>query len=120
MVVVASAGNLGANDEGEAQWGGITSPGNAPWVLTVGASSAEGTTDRKDDKVAPFSSLGPTRGDYLAKPDLVAPGYGIRSLSVPGSSLYAANGPYLIDGTVKTAYPPYLSLSGSKIGRAHV
>ena len=31
---------------GRLQYGGITAPGNAPWVLTVGASSHEGTRDR--------------------------------------------------------------------------
>ena len=48
---------------------GILAPGNAPWVITVGASSTEGTARVNDDVVAGFSSLGPTRGDYLAKPD---------------------------------------------------
>ena len=39
IVVVAAAGNLGRDSNGQALTGGITSPGNAPWVLTVGASS---------------------------------------------------------------------------------
>ena len=30
---------------GQPQYGGITAPGNAPWVLTVGASSTQGTVD---------------------------------------------------------------------------
>ena len=51
-----------------AQYGGVTAPGNAPWVLTVGASSHMGTTDRADDVMATFSSRGPTRFDYAAKP----------------------------------------------------
>ena len=42
IVVVAAAGNLGQNTQGQTQYGGITSPGNAPWVLTVGASSHRG------------------------------------------------------------------------------
>ena len=52
IVVVASAGNLGRNGDGETQFGGITSPGNAPWVLTVGASSHNGTARRSDDSIA--------------------------------------------------------------------
>ena len=36
------------------QYGGITAPGNAPWVLTVGASSHMGTAARADDTIAPF------------------------------------------------------------------
>src|SRR5439155_10262334 len=48
VVVVAAAGNLGRNAQGATQYGGITAPGNAPWVLTVGASSHMGTIDRAD------------------------------------------------------------------------
>ncbi len=33
--------------DGELQCGGITAPGNAPWVLTVGASSTKGTLDAR-------------------------------------------------------------------------
>ena len=71
-------------------FGGITAPGNAPWVLTVGASSHMGTNTRADDTMAAFSSHGPTAFDFSAKPDLVAPGVGIESLSAPNSTLYAA------------------------------
>ena len=120
IVVVAAAGNLGKNAQGQKQYGGILSPGNAPWVLTVGASSTEGTVKRRDDKLADFSSLGPTRGDYLAKPDLLAAGRGILSLAVPGSSLYNANSGSLVQGTLKTGYPPYLSLSGTSMAAPQV
>ena len=50
------------------QYGGITAPGNAPWVLTVGASSHMGTVDRADDTMAAFSSRGPTAVDYAPSP----------------------------------------------------
>jgi serine protease AprX len=120
IVVVAAAGNLGQNANGQQQYGGILAPGNAPWVITVGASSTEGTPRTQDDVVAGFSSLGPTRGDYLAKPDLVAPGRGIVSLAVPGSTLYQANADYLVDGSLKTGYPPYLSLSGTSMAAPQV
>jgi serine protease AprX len=113
IVVVASAGNNGRNGQGQTQYGGITAPGNAPWVLTVGASSHMGTIDRSDDTVAAFSSRGPTAIDRTLKPDLLAPGVGIESLSVPGSTLYNTRSAYLLPGTVSTAYPPYLSLSGT-------
>ena len=89
LVVVAAAGNRGRNPQGQTQYGGIGAPGNAPWVLTVGASSHQGTVDRADDTMAAFSSRGPTALDYAAKPDLVAPGVGIESLSVPDSALYS-------------------------------
>jgi serine protease AprX len=113
IVVVAAAGNLGRRSDGGTQYGGITAPGNAPWVLTVGASSHMGTVDRTDDTVAAFSSRGPTAVDRSAKPDLVAPGVGIESLSDPASAMYTTRSSYLIDGTVETAYRPYLSLSGT-------
>ena len=89
IVVVAAAGNLGSRRAtGDAQVGGITSPGNAPWVLTVGAASHQGTARRSDDTSRDFSSRGPTWIDFAAKPDLVAPGVGIESLADPHSTLY--------------------------------
>jgi serine protease AprX len=115
IVVVAAAGNAGRTPSGATQYGAITAPGNAPWVLTVGASSTMGTIDRSDDTVAAFSSRGPTVADRAAKPDLVAPGVGTESLSAPNSALYNSLGPYLLSGTVATPYLPYLSLSGTSM-----
>jgi serine protease AprX len=115
VVVVAAAGNNGRSALGKMQYGGITAPGNAPWVLTVGASSHMGTTDRSDDTTAAFSSRGPGAVDFGAKPDLVAPGVGIESLSDPTSAFYLSKGPYLRAGTVATAYLPYLTLSGTSM-----
>jgi serine protease AprX len=113
VVVVASAGNAGKNAQDGTQYGAILAPGNAPWVLTVGASSHMGTVNRSDDTVAAFSSRGPSARDYAAKPDLVAPGVGIYSLSDPNSALFGSRSAYLLDGTVATTYLPYLSLSGT-------
>ena len=115
VVVVAAAGNYGRDPQGNTHYGGITSPGNAPWVLTVGASSHMGTVDRADDTIAAFSSRGPSAVDYGAKPDLVAPGVGIESLSDPNSSFYTTKAAYLLSGTVQTSYLPYLSLSGTSM-----
>jgi len=115
IVVVTAAGNLGRNAKGQPQFGGITSPGNAPWVLTVGASTHNGTADRRDDTVAPFSSLGPSAIDQVPKPDLVAPGVGIESLADPGSTLFAAKPEARLWGTVPTITQPYLSLSGTSM-----
>jgi serine protease AprX len=116
IVVVTAAGNLGKNAQGQPQYGGVTSPGNAPWVLTVGASSHEGTEGRGDDTVQTFSSRGPTWIDFAAKPDIVAPGVGIESLSDPSSSMFAAYSQYLLPGTDPTLwYAPYLSLSGTSM-----
>jgi serine protease AprX len=115
VVVVAAAGNNGRGSNGSTQYAGITAPGNAPWVLTVGASSHMGTVDRSDDTIAAFSSRGPGAIDYAAKPDLVAPGVGIESLTDPASWMYTAKSPYLLNGTVSTSYLPYLSLSGTSM-----
>ena len=115
IVVVAAAGNLGKNAKGQFQYGGITAPGNAPWVLTVGAESHMGTVARSDDTMAGFSSHGPSYLDWEAKPDLVAPGVGIESLSDATSLFYTSHSQYLLPGTVPTFYLPYLSLSGTSM-----
>jgi serine protease AprX len=115
IVVVAAAGNLGRDSNGRTQYGGVSAPANAPWVLTVGASSHMGTVKRSDDTVASFSSRGPTAVDYSAKPDILAPGVGIESLSNPASRFYTSKSSYLLPGTVATAYLPYLSLSGTSM-----
>ena len=115
IVVVTSAGNLGRSDTGQAQYGGITAPGNAPWVLTVGASNHQRTVSRADDVVAPFSSRGPTNIDRAMKPDVVAPGVGIESLAAAGSTIYNANAKARLAGTIDTATPPYLAMTGTSM-----
>jgi subtilisin family serine protease len=115
IVVVSAAGNLGKNAKGQSQYGGIGAPGNAPWVLTVGASSHQGTADRSDDIVAGFSSRGPSAIDYQAKPDIVAPGVGIESIAEAGSTLWNTKPLMRLWGTVPTATEPYLSLSGTSM-----
>ena len=115
VVVVSAAGNFGKNAAGLPQYGGITAPGNAPWVLTVGASSTSGTPRRGDDTMASFSSRGPTYIDWSAKPDLVAPGVGTVSLAAPSSTYYQTLPSALSAGSVPTAALPYLSLSGTSM-----
>jgi serine protease AprX len=90
IIVVASAGNFGYNAEfGRSGYAGITSPGNAPSAITVGAMRDAGTATRGDDDVAPYSSRGPSWYDGFAKPDLLAPGHGIVSSGPAASTLYA-------------------------------
>ena len=115
ITVVTAAGNLGTRSDGMLQYGAITAPGNAPWVLTVGASSHQGTVDRRDDVMGRYSSRGPTAIDYGAKPDVVAPGTGIASLSDPTSTLYATRSAYLLSGSFWSPYKPYLSLTGTSM-----
>ena len=115
ITVVTAAGNLGKNAAGQLQYGAITAPGNAPWVLTVGASSTMGTLTRNDDKMADFSSSGPSAVDFEAKPDLVAPGVGTVSLAVPGSTFYIEKVASLLSGTIALGSKPYLALSGTSM-----
>jgi subtilisin family serine protease len=65
--------------------------------------------------MASFSSRGPTWIDFSAKPDLVAPGMGIESLSDPYSTLYVKNPSLRLDGTQSSWYRPYMSLSGTSM-----
>ena len=89
IVVVTSAGNHGLNQEtGEAGYAGITSPGNAPSAITVGALDTHDTIDRGDDTVAPYSSRGPAWYSGLAKPDFVAPGHRLVAVGAYQGSLY--------------------------------
>ena len=67
--------------------GGIVSPGNSPYAMTVGALDTKGTAERGDDEVATFSSSGPTQFDHVLKPDLVAPGRRVTSAEAAGSVL---------------------------------
>jgi serine protease AprX len=80
VFVVTSAGNRGPNG------GTINKPGDDPYVVTVGAADLNGTMDRYDDVVAPFSSWGATPDGFL-KPDLVAPGITIVAPRAVGSTV---------------------------------
>jgi len=85
IVVVTSAGNTGPVN------GTITSPGDDPLVITVGAVDDHGTADMADDTMADFSAVGPTTVDGWFKPDLVASGRSVVSLRAPGSTIDVAN-----------------------------
>jgi subtilisin family serine protease len=116
ITVVTAAGNRGNNAAGQLMYGGITAPGNAPWVLTVGASSTQGTLTRSDDVMADYSSAGPTAIDFAAKPDLVAPGTGTVSLLSAGSLFSTTKLTSLISGNLLTGLSkPYLALSGTSM-----
>jgi serine protease AprX len=91
IVVVVSAGNFGLNRKtGVSGYGGIASPGNAPSALTAGAVRTFNTVTRVDDRVAPYSSRGPSWYDGFAKPDFVAPGDNLLSIAAAGSALRLA------------------------------
>ena len=119
ITVVVAGGNFGNNASGAETFGTISSPGNDPIVITVGAANMKTTMARADDVVSGFSLRGPTRGsfvdtmgvrrvDNLIKPDLVAPGN-----RVPGAAAtlcttldaLAVNNPPLVAGLGGIAQP---------------
>src|SRR4030095_28774 len=94
LLVVVSAGNYGNTVYGP--YGLITSPGNSPYVITVGATNSFGTAELSDDSINTYSPRGPTLFDHVVKPDLVAPGNKVKSLIAKNSylatnPLFAAN-----------------------------
>ena len=112
IVVVAAAGNYGRAADGSPVLGGITSPGNSPLAITVGALNTQGTTDRSDDTLATYSSRGPTQYDLAVKPDLAAPGNRIVSLEAKDSYLTQT---YPTLHRAGTAWNEYMQLSGTSM-----
>ncbi|MBT4522815.1 MAG: S8 family peptidase [Halieaceae bacterium] len=81
ITVVAAAGNEGPDPIT------VGSPGNLPYLITVGAVTDSWTPDLRDDDYVPdFSSQGPTPNAHI-KPDIVAPGGHIAGITRPGSRL---------------------------------
>ena len=114
ITVVCAAGN-----EGDFGPGGVTSPGNDPYVITVGASDTGQTPSTTDDVMTNYSSFGPTLFDEYAKPDVVAPGNHLISLRALGSYIDVN---FSFNQIPVSSYAPkapagtqtnYLSLSGT-------
>ncbi|MFB0563872.1 MAG: S8 family serine peptidase [Candidatus Lokiarchaeia archaeon] len=80
-IIVAAAGN-----EGGYGYETINSPGLGAYIITVGSASG-----LNYGSVSSFSSRGPT-DDNRAKPDLVAPGVDITTLSNDGSGTTSFSG----------------------------
>src|SRR5579884_542306 len=106
ITVVAAAGNDGP--------GSVTSPGDDPWVITVGALATYSWPDSSSDTVASFSGESKTIG----KPDLLAPGAHTVSTSDPGSTIYAANPSAVIPSDAPTG--PYFKGTGTSMSAAIV
>jgi serine protease AprX len=117
MVVVVASGNFGR--EG---YFSTTSPGNSRKVITVGSLTDNGTgADFSDDYVSTYSSKGPTPGDHVAKPDLVAPGNRLVA-TTPAKSVLGKLLPGLIvpcTVAVKCEYN-YMTLSGTSMATGMV
>jgi serine protease AprX len=113
LIVVAAAGNYGTNPTtGLPGYAGITSPGNAPSAITVGAVKTLDTVVRSDDRIPDYSSSGPTWYDAFVKPDILAPGHNIIAIAAKQGTLYKTY-PQL-----KAADGDYMRLSGTSMATA--
>jgi serine protease AprX len=117
IVVIASAGNAGKAADGSPILGGISSPGNSPYAITVGAINTKATVKRSDDVMATYSSRGPTKFEHAVKPDVVAPGNKIVSLEAAGSYLQKQYPSFHSAGRSNNAY---MHLSGTSMSAAVV
>jgi serine protease AprX len=114
IVVVVAAGNYGRlSVNGSNGYGTITAPGNDPYVLTVGATKSNGSSLASAETLASYSSKGPTTYDHVVKPDIVAPGNDVVSLSAPGATLEAAYPAELVTGS--DGNNDYFTLSGTSM-----
>jgi serine protease AprX len=102
VTVVAAAGNYGV---ATGPSGVHYSPGNDPFVITVGAVDLGTSIYRYDDTVAPWSAYGYTE-DGFAKPELGAPG---RYMVGPVS----ANTTLALQRPDHIVAPGYMQLSGT-------
>ncbi|WP_156106877.1 S8 family serine peptidase, partial [Arenimonas composti] len=78
IVVVKSAGNQGAGA------GTITYPGNSPWMIAVAAASHDRYGTANGDRIATWSSRGPSVPFGVIKPDITAPGVDIDAAGTSG------------------------------------
>ena len=112
IVVVAAAGNDGLAADGSRILGGINSPGDSPFAITVGSLNTWGTVRRNDDTVTTYSSRGPSPYSGAVKPDVAAPGNKIVSLEANGSYIPAAYSYLHRAGNGTNAY---MQLSGTSM-----
>ena len=116
VVVVGAAGNFGKNTAGLPQYGGISAPGNAPWVLTVGASSTQGTADarRRHHRQLQLARSDVHRLEREAGPGRAGHRHGLAG--VAGQQLlHQPARSALLPGTARHRRTPYLSLSGTSM-----
>lgn len=135
LVVVCAAGNGGRafqnpkakrdNEGYGTAYGSIQSPANSPSVITVGAmkrGSNRPNAPRTAAQIATYSSRGPSRLDFVLKPDIVAPGDSVVSTLSKNSYLEDAfdgqnqvsQSEYIRDGKDRPSRD-YLRLSGTSM-----
>ena len=102
VTVVVAAGNYGS---AAGPSGVLYSPGDDPFVITVGAADIGGKSNVNDDTVAPWSAWGYTV-DGFEKPELSAPGRYMVG-PVPAASTLVTERPTAV------VAPGYIQLSGT-------
>jgi serine protease AprX len=108
IVVVTSAGNNGGN-------GVVYAPANDPFVITVGAVDDHGSTNTANHTLATYSAYGATSDGYK-KPDMVAPGANLVSLSGNVNCvLCVAHPDHVVNGPSGSVY---LRMSGTSMAAA--
>ena len=104
VVVVAAVGNYGVDGLAtKVQY----SPGNDPFVISVGALDTNSTVTASDDFIAPWSAHGHTL-DGFSKPDLSAPGRYIVG-PVPAGATLPTTAPD------RVMAPGYMWMSGTSL-----
>src|SRR6185437_15537539 len=106
VTVVAAAGNYGT---GSTASGVLFSPGNDPFVITVGAAGTNNTATTSDDDIADWSAWGYTE-DGFAKPEIAAPGRYMVS-EVPNGSTLTTEYPEKVQST--SADSTIMQISGT-------
>ncbi len=116
-VIVFAAGNSGSDDNCICDdYNTLAVPGDAYNIISVGAVDTNGTIDRNDDRIAGFSSKGPT-ADGRKKPDIVAPGNHITNYDLNCSD------PNRYEGITSTYYTDdnsFASMPGTSMAAPHV
>jgi serine protease AprX len=110
IAVIAAVGNSGPNS------GTVESPGDDPFIITVGSTDDQATLTLSDDTLGWWSSWGVPQ-DSTAKPDLISPGRRVVSTLVPGSTLATDLPDHIVYATNGT---PYLRLTGTSMSTAVV
>jgi subtilisin family serine protease len=110
IIPVVAAGNSGRPNT-------VGSPGSYPQSITVGATDI-------DDKVASFSSRGPSKlkdanGNFLAKPDISAPGKDIISAGKTGDQYVKMSGTSMatpaVSGLIALLLSKYPALNAEQV-----
>jgi serine protease AprX len=114
IVVVVAAGNYGRlSVNGSDGYGTVTAPGNDPFVITVGAMNSNGSSSQSAETMTSYTSKGPTTYDHVVKPDIMAPGNNIVSLTASGATLEALYPAQLVTGN--NGKNSYFTLSGTSM-----